>query len=46
MRQLHERVAVPGLAHHVEPRALEQAGQPLAQQDVVVGDEDPVAGHT
>jgi hypothetical protein len=32
---------VAGLAHDPEPGALEQAGQALAQQDVVIGQDHP-----
>ena len=31
---------IGGLAHHLETRPLQQAGQTLAQQNVVVGDDD------
>jgi hypothetical protein len=36
---------IPGLAHDLEPGALEQAGQPLAQQDIILGQDHPHPGH-
>jgi hypothetical protein len=39
----HERQQlglIGGLAHHLETPLVEQAGQPLAQQDVLIGDDD------
>ena len=42
--QGQQLAGVAGLAHDLEPRALEQAGQPLAQQDVVLGQDHPNAG--
>ncbi len=36
--RLDELCGVAGLGHHVKAGALEQAGQALAQQDIVVGE--------
>ena len=36
--------AVPGLADDLESRPFEQAGQALAEQDIVIGQHDPGCG--
>jgi membrane-associated phospholipid phosphatase len=45
--QLHELRGVTGLPDHGKARALEQAREPLAQQDIIVSqhDTDPGLGH-
>ena len=42
--QRHQLGAVPGLADDLEAGALEQAGQALAEQDVVLGQDHPQPG--
>jgi len=37
--------AVAGLPDNLEPGALEQAGQPFTQQDVVLGQDNPQVAH-
>jgi hypothetical protein len=37
--------AVAGLPNDLEPGALEQAGQPFTQQDVVLGQDNPQVAH-
>ena len=39
--QGHEAVGVPSLAGHLESRPFEQPCHALAQQDIVVGQDDP-----
>ena len=39
--EVKEARRIAGLADHIEARALEQAGQPLAQEHVVLGHDDP-----
>ncbi|MCH5673181.1 hypothetical protein [Streptomyces gilvus] len=39
--QFEEAHGVSGLPHHVVPEPLAQAGEPLAKQHVVVGEDDP-----
>jgi hypothetical protein len=41
--ELEELVGVAGLADDLEVGALEQADEPFAEQDVVVGDDDAAA---
>ena len=36
---------VPGLTHHLVAGAFQQAGQPLAEEDVVVGQNHPPHAH-
>jgi sensor histidine kinase regulating citrate/malate metabolism len=43
--QAQQGAGVAGLAHHLEARALQQAGQPLAQQQVVLGQHHPQPIH-
>ena len=38
-------VGVAGLTDHLETRPVQQAGQALAEQDVVIGDDDPYGRH-
>jgi hypothetical protein len=43
--QCQELNTVAGLPHHVKARALEQAGQTLAEKDVVLGQDHAPGGH-
>ena len=43
--QLDERGAVAGLAQHLPAGPLEKAGEALAEQDVVIGQDDPQPVH-
>src|SRR5262249_56507583 len=43
--ELRERVGIADGPDDLEPFTVEQARDPLAQEDVVLGDDDPGSGH-
>jgi hypothetical protein len=44
--QRQELSPVPRLADNIEPRAVEQASEAFAKQDVIVGQDDPWSATT